>query len=352
MSDEPRRPDDFQASDLPVPESLADLQADENLIQSLQRFETRPGDDALARMVLAWRRDIESEPLPVQPDLFTAESALATVQRPAHRRRLLTPVTAAAAVVGIALSGVALLAHDARPGDTLWGVTQVVYAEHAKSVVAADQAQSDLQVAAREIRAGSPAAAAEALSRAGEALRSVGSGEGRELLATLYVALSAQVAHTGAPAVPAPAPPSTTPPSPATTTTPPDPTTSTTPGAGSSTTPPRTTTEPTDTRGTTSPPSPSPSPASPTLTETVVVPPPATVPPPEVVPAPGTTTTEPPLPSPPPPVTTDEPLPPSTILDTPAAPDTSELTPSGATPSGMTSSSTATTGFTTVQPGG
>lgn len=339
MSDETPRPDDSPASDLPVPDSLADLQADEQLIQSLQRFETAPGDDALARMILAWRRDIESEPLPVHPDLFTAESALATVRRPTHRHRLLTPVTAAAAAVGIALSGVALLAHDAQPGDTLWGVTQVVYAEHAKSVVAANQAQNDLQVAAREIRAGSPSAAAEALNRAGEALRAVGSGEGRDLLATLYVALSEQVAQTGTPAVPVPAPPSTTPPSPATTT--PDPATSTTPGTGSATTPSRTPTSPTDPRGSTSPTSTSP--ASPTLTETVVVPPPVTVPPVEVVPVPEPTTTE-PAPAPTPPATTEGPsAPPSTILDAPTAPSSLDSPPGGMTTSGTASTEGATT---------
>lgn len=185
---------------IPHPLVLSAVQADEALVESLRnavRSEAGAADGELAGLVLAWKREIESVPFPEQPDLGEAEAALRRGTGRAPRPRLLTPIAAAAAAVGIALSGVALLAHDSRPGDPLWGVTQVVFADHARSVAAVTEAQANLTFAERALAAGSPEAARAALGRVGVALHSVDSADGRAELGTLYATLSAHLKQVG-----------------------------------------------------------------------------------------------------------------------------------------------------------
>ena len=185
----------------------AAVRADDSFVEALHgrnggSTETTPVATELARLVLAWKREIDAEAFPPQLDELTIRRAL-----PGRaRRRLLTPVAAAAAAVGIALSGVALLAHDAHPGDPLWGITQVVYADHARSVAAATEAQADLGVAERALAAGSPEAAHTALQRVSSALRSVRDPDLRAKLSAVLTSLRAQLPPGTPPAVAAPPP--------------------------------------------------------------------------------------------------------------------------------------------------
>lgn len=297
---------------LPVGLSLSAVQTDDALVESLRRETRSPGESELTRLLLAWKRDIEGADLPAQPDLPAAERALASQARSTTRRRLLTPVAAAAAAVVIAMSGVALLAHDSRPGDPLWGVTQVVYADHARSVAAATQAQLDIGLAQRALAAGTPEAARDALARVSAELRAVNTDDGRAALSAQWSVLAARLGASTEPPVRTPAPP--VPPAPTQVTTPPP--------AATVTVPPR------------------PSPVSPPL-----------APAPRAVPTPSRTPSATPSPIP---TTTVVPSPPATTAPTTTTPPTTTTTTAPtATPSATTPGSTpaAVVPQVTTQPG-
>lgn len=106
------------------------------------------GDDQLTALLMSWRRDVDAEPI---GDLVDSKLATVTVHAAKMKRkrrpRLLVPVAAAAAVLAIAFAGVGLAARDAQPGDTLWALTKVLYADHARSVEAAEAVKADLREA-------------------------------------------------------------------------------------------------------------------------------------------------------------------------------------------------------------
>src|SRR5699024_2069723 len=74
-------------------------------------------------------------------------------------------VTVAAAVLAIAFASTGLVARGAEPGDALWGLTQVLYTDHAQSVQAATSAETNLDTA-------NSALSDERFDEAQEALRS------------------------------------------------------------------------------------------------------------------------------------------------------------------------------------
>jgi len=288
----------------PSPVGWATVQADDAFVEAVRAEDPSLVEDHLTWLLLSWKRDIDAAPFPSQPDLAAAETALTAGTGPPARRRLLTPVAAAAAAVGIALSGVAFVAHDARPGDPLWGVTKVVYSDHAQSVAAAYQAQAELQLAERALAAGSPDAARTALNRVSDALLSVRDEARRAELTALYSSLTAQLAP--------PSPPQPLPPVPTGAPT-------TNPAVPSATIPlvPRPPLPPAPPGPA---PAPAPAPASTTQGRTPAVP-----------------TTPPPLPPLPPAVTTTPtpsttPVPTSPPSTTPSSPNTVPSTTSGARP--------------------
>ncbi len=274
--------------------SWSAVQADDGFVESVRSGAGSTANTDLARLVLAWKREIDAEPFPLHPDAQAAEQALAAQARTAPRRRLLTPFAAAAAAFGIALSGVALLAHDSRPGDPLWGITEVVYADHARSVAAATQAETDLGLAKTALSSGTPDAARTALNRVSVSLRSVSNGDGHAALSAQLDTLTAQLPQAPPSAVvdapPPPPPPPQPPPAPPASTQPPVPTAATphppvprptvapTATAAPSSTPaptkkpepvPTTTSAPTPSPTTTVPTSPTPSPEPPPTPTTV-----------------------------------------------------------------------------------
>src|SRR5918998_6033664 len=107
----PRRngllPDDSANSAFPT--DLAAVQADDALLDAL-RGPNPPaeGSDArLTQVLLAWRREVDSEPVTRLMDTDTALAVVARARRPAPRRNAtLVPFAAAAAVLVIAFSGV------------------------------------------------------------------------------------------------------------------------------------------------------------------------------------------------------------------------------------------------------
>jgi len=162
---------------------LSAVQADDALLDALGGSDPKVadglGDQELNALLLAWRRDIDSEPLAELVDTETAVTALRTAasskrfgQRE-RRRRMLVPVAAAAAVLAIAFTGTGLAARDAQPGDTLWGLTKVLYGDHARSVEAAATVKGDLEKANIALAGGRVDDARKALEDAQAALNQV-----------------------------------------------------------------------------------------------------------------------------------------------------------------------------------
>jgi hypothetical protein len=177
------------------------------------------GDDQLTELLISWRRDVDAEPIEdlVDTKLATVTVHAARMQRK-RRPRLLVPIAAAAAVLAIAFAGVGLAARDAQPGDTLWALTKVLYADHARSVEAAQAVKDDLRDAKAALADGNIDVAKSKLEDAHAALPTVLPDDGRNDLQAEHTSLMAQLP--GNPSDQAGSPPS------------PDP--STAPNAGSS----------------------------------------------------------------------------------------------------------------------
>ncbi|GAB3579181.1 hypothetical protein GCM10027445_47330 [Amycolatopsis endophytica] len=241
---------------------LTAIRADDGLLDSLGGSDPGIADDLgdqeLNALLLSWRRDIDSEPLAELIDTDTAVTTIKTAalarrhgQR-AHRRRLLVPVAAAAAVLAIAFTGTSIAARDAQPGDTLWGLTKVLYADHARSVEAASAARIDLQQASIALSQGRIAEAQQALAEAAAKLSQVTEEENLSQLMAEHQQLASMLpgSTTRPPDSSTSLPTSAAPPQtsstrlPITTTTTPQPTTTTpTPPSSSSSTTPTPTTE-------------------------------------------------------------------------------------------------------------
>lgn len=183
-----------------TPDDLSAMQADDALLDALggteQDVADSLDDDELNALLLSWRRDIDSAPI---GDLVDTETAVTTIKTAstarAHRgtgakRRMLVPVAAAAAVLAIAFTGTGLAARDAQPGDMLWGLSKVFYADHARSVQAAASARTDMDTADRAIVDGRFAAAREALQEAASALTRVSTEDNLKQLKAQHQALS------------------------------------------------------------------------------------------------------------------------------------------------------------------
>lgn len=196
-------------------------------------------DDELAALLSSWRDDVDAEPI---KELVDTKYAVATVISARARRRrhprLLVPFAAAAAVLAIAFTGAGLAAKDAQPGDTLWGLTRVLYADHARSVEAAASVRQDLSIAQTALAEGKLAEAKDKLDEAQKGLPSVSSEDGQADLAALHSDLVSQLP--GSPADEASPPPSANPTTAAPSTTAPT-TTPTTPEPSSPSSPPSTT---------------------------------------------------------------------------------------------------------------
>jgi hypothetical protein len=177
-------------------------------------------DDQLSELLMSWRREVETEPI---GDLVDDQLATVTVQaarlRRRRRPRLLVPVAAAAAVLAIAFAGVGLAARDAQPGDTLWALTKVLYADHARSVEAAAAVKADLQEAQDALSDGDLDEAKSKLEAAHSSLSTVSGEDGKRELERQHAQLLAQLP--GNPSGEAPSPPA------------PNPTTVPDPGTGS-----------------------------------------------------------------------------------------------------------------------
>ncbi|WP_425388215.1 anti-sigma-D factor RsdA [Amycolatopsis taiwanensis] len=256
--------DTMGASQAAFEADLSAINADEALLDALGGSDPELADDLgdqeLNALLLAWRRDIDSEPLAELVDTDTAVTTVKTASlakrhgKRARRRRLLVPVAAAAAVLAIAFTGTSIAARSAQPGDTLWGLTKVLYADHARSVEAASAARTDLQQASIAIAQGNIIAAQQALAAAAVNLKDVAEEDNLRQLMAEHRQLSERLQNPGQVTLP---PVSTSPPAssesssasptsttPTTTTTPPSSTTTPSTSPSSETSAPTTSTQP------------------------------------------------------------------------------------------------------------
>lgn len=203
---------------------LALVHADDEYLDLLAGAEIDHRDgfagDQLTELLMSWRRDVDAEPITelVDTKLATVTVHAAKMQRK-RRPRLLVPIAAAAAVLAIAFAGVGLAARDAQPGDTLWALTKVLYAEHARSVEAAQAVRNDLREAKDALTAGNIEVAKSKLEDAHATLPTVLPDDGKTDLEEEHASLLAQLpgnpsGQAGSPPSPVP---STQPGAPATT---------------------------------------------------------------------------------------------------------------------------------------
>lgn len=183
--------DDVAHDPLTFPPDLAAMQADDALLDAVgtdSGFSS--SDEPLASLLLQWRREVDAEPV---GELVDTDTAMALVaggrQRPPRRNPVLLPFAAAAALAVIAFSGVGLAAKSAEPQDRLWSVTQVLYPQHARSVEAVSQVESELQRAETLLDQGREADAQVALDRARQNLTAVAEEDGRDQLAERHEVL-------------------------------------------------------------------------------------------------------------------------------------------------------------------
>jgi hypothetical protein len=95
-----------------------------------------------------------------------------------------------------------MAARDAEPGDTLWSLSKVLYADHARSVEAARSVRTDLKDAQAALNQGKINEAKDALAAAGTALSSVSTEDGKDDLRAKHESLLEQLTST--PGVPTP----------------------------------------------------------------------------------------------------------------------------------------------------
>ena len=174
-------PEDSEKSTPPaLPADLAAVQADDALLDALRGPNPSPeGSDArLTQVLMAWRDEVDTEPVIQLVDTDTALAVVARARRPEPRRGgVLVPFAAAAAVLAIAFSGVGVGARAAEPGDRLWSLTKVLYTEHARSVEAAVEVREQLRQADAALAEGRPEEAGAALQQVEQELAAVAPDE-------------------------------------------------------------------------------------------------------------------------------------------------------------------------------
>lgn len=177
------------------PVDLAAVRADDALLDAIAggagRADLGPGygfgagtsaadqadDERIAAILAAWRADIEADPMPELVGLDDAVEAVTAGHeardrvRSRARRRMPFAVAAAAAVLAIA--GMTVAVHGSKPGDALFGVNKVFFAEHAAEVAQVEEVRSNLERADAAVRQGDREGARRALEAAGLGLPQV-----------------------------------------------------------------------------------------------------------------------------------------------------------------------------------
>lgn len=171
----------FVEADEDGPVDLVEMQADDELINALSSGlgVSGPGrqgydaDDRLVAMLASWKAEVDEQPV---PELVDADEAVQMLQpaKPSRKVSFLRPLVAAAAVAACALAVVSISAHEAQPGDALWGVTRVLYSEHAQQVQAQTDLREGIERVNAKLAAGDTAGAQQDLAALGPLVERVG----------------------------------------------------------------------------------------------------------------------------------------------------------------------------------
>ncbi|ORI23224.1 anti-sigma-D factor RsdA [Rhodococcus sp. 1168] len=149
------------------PVDIAAVRRDDQFIESLRNDGPVSTDNAdeyrLALLLAGWRAEVISPALPSGPsvdDVVVAveqEIAAADLSRRNSRRgrsTFLRPIAGAAAAIAVVMGGLVVFSYNSAPGDPLWSVKSVVFAQQANSTVAQIDTTSKLEQAEQLIAAG------------------------------------------------------------------------------------------------------------------------------------------------------------------------------------------------------
>ena len=155
------------------PVDISAVAFDDAFIDALSHDVPTPTrDDAeyeLAGLLSAWRHESLADPLPLGPTVTDVENAIAAEHPRARTRtieRTLRIVAGAAAVAIVAAAGLTVMSQGSEPGDPLWNVKKVVFAQAASETQAAYDVRSNLEKAEAELAAGNTPAAESLISQA------------------------------------------------------------------------------------------------------------------------------------------------------------------------------------------
>ncbi len=173
----------------PIVDDLSLIAADDELLDAIAGG--RPATNerfrgSLEPLLESWRSEITEPPLPALPAMVVAlPRQPASVSAPS-RRALRPMIAVVAAICALVLGSASVGAQSARPGDALWPLTRVLYADHAHSVVAAQAVSRSLKSARVALGSGDAGRAIVALTAASRDVEKVAVVDGRkDLQATL-----------------------------------------------------------------------------------------------------------------------------------------------------------------------
>ena len=200
-----------------TPVDLAAVRRDDALIESISSGGPVATDSTeqyeLALILSQWRDDVVATPMPEGPLLDDVIAAITATpsgfsdrqrSRSRSRLRVVRPIAAAAAVAAVVFGGATAMAYDAQPGDALWGVKQVVFADEANSTVAKIDTTSELEKAERLLAAGDIPAAKMVLDNAAHRADAVKDSQDKTDLVERWGKLMTQVQETTSPVAPPP----------------------------------------------------------------------------------------------------------------------------------------------------
>ncbi|WP_083812538.1 anti-sigma-D factor RsdA [Gordonia neofelifaecis] len=123
----------------------------------------------LAGLLAQWRTESLSGPVPETPTIADIETAIVRANERERRgglSRRLRIVSGAAAILAVVGAGVLVLSEGSNPGDPLWSVKQVVFADQAQQTQSRLNAQENIAEAKKALAAGDTVKARELIAKA------------------------------------------------------------------------------------------------------------------------------------------------------------------------------------------
>ena len=116
----------------------------------------------LGSLLVAWRSELLEPPLPALPTL-APRLMLAPADR-SRRRSMRSLLSVGAAICALLMASTVVGAHSAQPGQPLWGLTQVLWSDHAHSIEAKVKVEAAIGFARKALKDGDAVKAQEVLN--------------------------------------------------------------------------------------------------------------------------------------------------------------------------------------------